>query len=65
MNDKLPTYSTDYFAARKIEIIRMRASGMTLNRIGLIFDITKERVRQIILKDAPRSVVQSLRRRSG
>ena len=57
MNDKLPTYSTDYFAARKIEIIRMRASGMTLNRIGLIFDITKERVRQIILKDAPRSVV--------
>ena len=38
----------DYYAERRSEMMRMRAEGKTLQEIGNHFDMTRERVRQII-----------------
>ncbi len=46
---------------RTKEIIALRKSGLTLEKIGAKFNITKERVRQILFKtDTPKRFLKSL-----
>jgi len=36
------------FAARRLEILKLRRAGKRLHEIGVIYGITRERVRQIV-----------------
>jgi DNA-directed RNA polymerase sigma subunit (sigma70/sigma32) len=49
----------EYLKRRDRSIIRMRAGGMTYTAIGIAYDLTRERVRQIITAN----VAQKKRRR--
>lgn len=47
----------DEDVARIQEIVEMRKSGKTLDEVGKVFGITRERVRQIVRKHAPDVVI--------
>ena len=46
--DKL--LSSINFTSREKEVIRLRAKGFTLQEIGYVFNVTRERIRQLLTK---------------
>jgi len=48
---------------RNAEIIRLHAEGMTYAALGDQFGVTRERIRQIVMRDAPQKVRPSSPRR--
>ena len=55
-----------YFSQRELQILRMRVTGSTLDEIGKEVGLTRERVRQILVKLSPDldSVIEVLKKRN-
>jgi hypothetical protein len=47
---------------RSFRMVELRRSGLTYEEIGEVFDLTRERVRQILMKDSRAPTVKELRR---
>jgi predicted transcriptional regulator len=56
-----------HISERELEILKLRISGSTLDEIGKVIGVTRERVRQILVKLSPNlvSVIELLKKRNS